>query len=113
MTFQSKHCLDGQKNKTSAKKVRTRVSLNENLDKACYMWLLNTRHQSITVSGTIFKVKALHFAKELGCDDFQASDGWLDSWKKRINVSFKTISGILSYYFFIDIYIFFSNLSQK
>ena len=32
-----------EKNKTSAKRVRMRVSLNENLDKACYMWLLNTR----------------------------------------------------------------------
>ena len=88
-----------------------RVSLNENLDKACYMWLSNTRHKNIPVSGIIFKVKALHFAKELGCDNFQASDGWLGRWKKRNNVSFKTISGILSFYFFIDIYIFFSNLS--
>ena len=43
------------------------VSRNENLDKAFYMWLLNTRHQNIPVSGIIFKVKALHFAKELGC----------------------------------------------
>ena len=32
-----------EKKKTSAKRVRIRVSLNENLDKACYMWLLNTR----------------------------------------------------------------------
>ena len=47
------------------------------------MWLLNTRHQNIPVSGTIFKVKALHFAKELGCDNFQASDGSLDRWKKK------------------------------
>ena len=88
-----------------------RVCLNENSDKAFYMWLLNTRHQNIPVSGTIFKVKALHFAKELGCDNFQASDRWLDRWNKRNNVSLKTISGILSFYFFIDIYIFLSNLS--
>ena len=100
-----------EKNKTSAKRVRMRVCLIENLDKAFYMWLLNTRHQNIPVSGTIFKVKALHFAKELGCDNFQASDRWLDRWKKRNNVSLKTISGILSFYFFIDIYIFLSNLS--
>ena len=41
------------------------------------MWLLNSRHQSTPVSGTIPKVKALYFAKELLCDNFQASDGWL------------------------------------
>ena len=100
-----------EKNKTSAKRVLMCVSLNKYLDKACYMWLLNTLHQNIPVSGTNFKVKALHFAKELGYDNFQASEGWLDRWKKSNNVSFKTISGILSFYFFIDILIFFSNLS--
>ena len=76
-----------KKNKTSAKRVRMlRLSQNEDLDKACYMWLLNARHQSIPVSGPIFKVKASYFAKELGCDSFQASDGWLNRWKKRYNV---------------------------
>ena len=89
MTFQSKHCLDGyrkkqkfieksRKTKLLQRKVRMRLFTHEDLDKACYMWLLNARHQSIPVSGTIFKVKALYFAKELGCECFQASDGWLD-----------------------------------
>ena len=84
-------------NKTSAKRVRMRLFPHEDLDKACYMWLLNARHQSIPVSGIIFKAKALYFAKEHGCDSFQPSDGWLDRWKKRYNVSFKTISGIFSF----------------
>ena len=53
-----------EKNKTSAKRVRMWLSRHEDLDKACYMWLLNAWHQSIPVSGTIFKVKALYFAKE-------------------------------------------------
>ena len=73
-----------EKNKTSVKRARMRVSPYENLDKACYWWLLNTRHQSILVSETILKVKALYSAKELGCDNFQASDEWLDRWKKKI-----------------------------
>ena len=55
------------------------------------MWLLNARQQSIPVTGTFFKVKALYFAKELGFDSFQVSDRWLDRLKKRYNVSFKTI----------------------
>ena len=55
-----------------------RISPHEDLDKACYMWLSNTRHQSSPVSGTIFKVKALYFAKQLGCGSFQAFDGRLE-----------------------------------
>ena len=26
-------------------------------------------------------------------ENFKATDGWLDHWKKRFNVSFKTVSG--------------------
>ena len=64
---------------TSEKRLRMRCSTYEDLEKACYKWLLNARNQNIPVSGNILKVKALYFAKELGCDDtFKASDGWLD-----------------------------------
>ena len=37
----------------------------------------------------ILTAKAFFFAKELGCNDFHVSDGWLDRWKKRKNVSVK------------------------
>ena len=59
----TKICSEVEKNKTSAKRVRMRLSPHEDIDKVCYMWLLNARHQSIPVSGTIFKDKALYFAK--------------------------------------------------
>ena len=61
------------------------------------MLLLNAQHQSIPVSGTISKVKALYFAKKRRCDSFQASNGWSDRWTKRYNVPFKTISGMFSF----------------
>ena len=86
-----------KKSKTSKKRVRMQLSTHDDLNKACYMWLWNAQHQSIPVSGTIFKVKALYFAEDLWCDSFQASDRWLDRWKKIYNVSFKTISGIFSF----------------
>ena len=39
-----------------------------------------------------FKEKALEFAKSLELNDFHAFDGWVSRWKKRFNVSFKTVS---------------------
>ena len=81
------------------KRQRFRGSPYENLDKVCYKWLVNARGQNIPISATMLKTKALSFVKELGCNDFCASDGWLDQWKKRKNVSFKTISGIFRYVF--------------
>ena len=99
MKEKSKIYAEVEKIRTAEKRQRMRSSTYEDLDKACYKWLLNARHQNVPVSGTILKVKALYFAKELGFDTFQASDGWLDRWKKRFNVSFKAISGIFSYMF--------------
>ena len=29
----------------------------------------------------------------MNVENFKASDGWLDRWKERFNVSFKTVSG--------------------
>ena len=58
-----------EKNITSERRLRMRGSTYEDLDKACYKWLFNARYQNIPVSGNILKVKALYFAKELGCDD--------------------------------------------
>ena len=41
----------------------------------------------------IIRDKALDFAKELNITDFKASEGWLDWWKNRYNVVFRTVSG--------------------
>ena len=37
--------------------------------------------------------KALLLSVEKGFDDFTASNGWLDSWRKRHNVKFTALSG--------------------
>ena len=76
------------------KRQRLRTATYEDLNKACYKWFLNARHQNIPVSWPIFKVKALYFAKEFSIDKFQASNGWIDRWTKQFNVSFRAISGM-------------------
>ena len=63
------------------------------LNSADYKWLKTARYSSIPISCSIFKEKALEFAKSLELNDFQVSDGWVCRWKKRFNVSFKTGSG--------------------
>ena len=84
---------------STMKRQRFKGSPYENIDEACYKWLVNARGRRIPTSATVLKTKALYFAKELVCDDFSASDGWLDRWKKRKNVSFKIISVLFTYVF--------------
>ena len=86
-------------NSSTMKRQQFRGSSYENIDEVCYKWLVNARGRSIPISVMVLKTKALYFAKDLGCNDFSASDGLLDRWKKIKNVSFKTISGLFAYVF--------------
>ena len=54
---------------------------------------MNARERNVPIGGHIIREKALDFAKELNITDFKASQGWLDRWKDRHNVVFRTVSG--------------------
>ena len=82
-----------ERNNVSKKRKIMKTATYEELDYAMYKWLQNARHNNIPINGTIFKEKALEFTKSLEIQDFHASDGWVSRWKKRFNVSFKTVSG--------------------
>ncbi|XP_067896140.1 uncharacterized protein [Heterodontus francisci] len=53
-------------------------------------WFQHVQSQGIPVNGPIIQKAALHFAKELGINDFKASNGWLRSFRSRNNISFET-----------------------
>ena len=55
----------------------------EDLNKALMKWFLNCRSENISLNGPLLKEKAIAFATELKIENFQASDGWLEKWKKR------------------------------
>ena len=63
----------------------------EQVNLACYKWLLIQRSENIPINGTILQEKALGFAKQLNIETFQASDCWFHSWKTRCIISFKEI----------------------
>ena len=70
-------------NSSTMKHQRFRGSPCENIDETFYKWLVNARGRNILISATVLQTKALYFTKELGCNDFSTSDGWLDRCKKR------------------------------
>ncbi|XP_017487693.1 PREDICTED: tigger transposable element-derived protein 3-like [Rhagoletis zephyria] len=63
------------------------------IDKLCLNWFAQVRNKRIPISGPIIKAKALEIAQQLGVTNFNASDGWLEKWEKRNNISFKSIQG--------------------
>ena len=69
----------------------------KDLNKALMKWFLNCRSENIPLNGPLLKEKAIAFATELKIDKFQASDGWLEKWKKRFvyfPLFFLTVFGI-------------------
>ena len=62
-------------NSSTMKRQQFGRSPYENIDEACYKWLVNAGGRSIPISVIVLKTKALYFAKDWGCNDFSASDG--------------------------------------
>ena len=58
-----------------------------------FSFFSQARAKNIPVSGPILQSKALQFADQLDIENFQASNGWLTSWKKRYNIKQFKISG--------------------
>ncbi|KAM8953339.1 uncharacterized protein RCH25_044182 [Pelodytes ibericus] len=65
---------------------RRRRTTNDQVNAAVWEWLLSTQDSAITLSGRIIREKALQIASELGIQDFKASNGWLNSFKKTHNI---------------------------
>ncbi|XP_025196277.1 tigger transposable element-derived protein 4-like [Melanaphis sacchari] len=65
----------------------------ELIDKIVLEWFNHVRNKNVPLSGPIIQAKALEVAREIECDDFKASNSWLESFKVRHNLVFKSICG--------------------
>jgi hypothetical protein len=63
------------------------------LESTLVAWFKQSRESNISVDGTHLKEKALHIANCLGLDNFCASNGWIDRFKRRHNITYKVLSG--------------------
>lgn len=63
------------------------------IDNLTFEWFCRARANRIPLSGTIIREKALEIAKNLGDNEFKASLGWLEKFRIRHNISYKTVSG--------------------
>ena len=72
---------------------RARLSQLKNVDEATYEWYQKARSKNIPVTGPMLQEKAKRANEELGDATFKVSNGWLDRFKKRYNITSKVISG--------------------
>ncbi|XP_025197064.1 tigger transposable element-derived protein 6-like [Melanaphis sacchari] len=56
-------------------------------------WFKQCKDAKVSIGGPILKEKAKNFAKSLGHEQFKASNGWLESFKKRHDIAFRKVCG--------------------
>lgn len=84
---------DYENNVNPESKRQKRVTVNDDINELTWKWFQDASARRIHLSGPLIKERALKFAEELKIDTFKASNGWLDSFLKRHNIVFKTMSG--------------------
>jgi hypothetical protein len=62
----------------------------EKLESACTVWFKQACEINASVDDTHLKEKTLHMAAQLGIANFLASSRWLDRYKRRQNIVYKT-----------------------
>ena len=72
---------------------RSRSGKDCDVESALWVWLKFARSRNVPVNGPTLCLKAELLARELGKDDFKATDGWLNRWKKRYGLTFTKLQG--------------------
>jgi hypothetical protein len=65
----------------------------EELETLLAAWFKQARGSNAVISGTLLRERALLIATRLGIEDFKASNGWINCFKQRHSVVYKTVSG--------------------
>ncbi len=58
-----------------------------------HRWFTMARSKTFLLAAPILQEKALHFAREMSLSDFKASNGWLESWRKKYAIQFHKVCG--------------------
>jgi kinesin family protein 6/9 len=79
---------DFKNNASPDRKRRSYNNGNEQINKLSWTWYQDARERRINVTGALLQEKARKFARELGNDNFKASNGWLESFRHRHRITF-------------------------
>lgn len=89
--FQKADIIKNVKDENS--KSQSKLKVTHKFDKALFQWFLFKRSQKFPISEMNLKTMAKNLANKFKIENFSASNGWLDSFKRRYNLSAKSLSG--------------------
>lgn len=65
----------------------------QDVDDATFKWFMETLSARVPLSGAVLQRQAINFANMLGCDNFRASSGCLEKFKRRHAIVSRALSG--------------------
>ncbi|KAJ7326885.1 hypothetical protein JRQ81_016644 [Phrynocephalus forsythii] len=72
------------------KRKRLRTAFYTDLEEALVKWYQTALCSNIRVNGPLLRFKANYFAQKLGHSNFKCSNGWLDRFKSRYGLTFRS-----------------------
>lgn len=69
---------------------RHRSGKDRKVESALKSWFTEMCEKGVRINGPMMRRKAEEFAKEMGKNEFVATEGWFRRWKKRENVDYKS-----------------------
>ena len=88
------------KNRTSTmteaarkKSKRASTAMYPDMERLLFDWLTAVRQSGLMVPPSMLQQKALDIAKSLGHEDFKASNGWLQNYRKRFTIGTMLLHG--------------------
>ncbi|XP_048364694.1 tigger transposable element-derived protein 4 [Sphaerodactylus townsendi] len=74
------------------KRKRLRTALYTDLEEELLKWYRMAQGLNVTISGPMLRLRANAIAQKLGHSDFKCSNGWLDRFKSRYGLTFRSQS---------------------
>lgn len=79
---------------TNSRVIRVgKITGNEEINETVWEWFVSARAKGMPISGPIIQAEAMEVAKRLNNINFKASNGWLESFRKRHNIIFNKVCG--------------------
>ena len=82
-----------KENGNNERKRQCRSYGNDEINNLTWLWFQDAISRRLPVSGPLLQERALKFATDLGITEFKGSNGWLESFLKRHNITFGAMSG--------------------
>ena len=77
---------------------RKRVGKDQQVESALKLWFTNVRQRDARVDGPLMQQKAEQLDAQMGKENFVATVGWFNRWKKRENIVFMIDFGLAKRY---------------